>query len=77
MRESLFGANATLSHVAAVFFLPFLRQSGDRLQAYFSLAFAIFAAYWIDAAFTPPNNEALQWSTAFGSSPSRHSLWPQ
>jgi hypothetical protein len=58
VREYLLGATAGLSLVAALFFLRFWRKAGDRLFAFFSLAFALLAANWTALALIPPEDES-------------------
>ena len=57
MREFMIGAIAMGSLVAALFFLRFLRQTRDRLFAFFALAFAIMAANWTALVFLSPQDE--------------------
>jgi hypothetical protein len=58
MREFMIGAIAMGSLVAALFFLRFLRQTRDRLFAFFALAFALMAANWTAMVFFRPEDEA-------------------
>lgn len=46
MHDFLWGALVALCSVAALFFLRYWRTSGDRLFAWFSLAFAMLAGSW-------------------------------
>ncbi len=52
MVEFLSGVMFTGSLVAALFFLRFWRQSGDRLFAIFALAFWILGVHWFVLAWT-------------------------
>ena len=54
----MIGATAMGSLVAALFFLRFLRQTRDRLFAFFALAFALMAANWTAMIFLRPEDEA-------------------
>ena len=57
MLELVTGANCALSAVAALFFLRFWRQTGDRLFAAFSIAFGLLSAHWLALALTSPDQE--------------------
>lgn len=50
---ALFMACAT----AAVFFLRYWRSTGDRLFAFFAVAFAVMALNWVSLAFIDPGEE--------------------
>jgi hypothetical protein len=57
MIEFLWGGSAACALVAAVFFLRFFRQSGDRLFAFFAAAFAAFAVHWTLLAMSESTDE--------------------
>jgi hypothetical protein len=52
MTDIIMGAVATLFGVAALFFLRFWRDTGDRLFALFALAFGVLAANRVGLALT-------------------------
>lgn len=52
MREFLMGMLAATTLIAGLFFLRYWRVSGDRLFAYFSLAFGVMSLSWIALAVT-------------------------
>jgi hypothetical protein len=51
------GALTALSLVAALFFLRYWRSTGDRLFAFFSIAFVLFSASWTALATRPSVGE--------------------
>lgn len=57
MADFLNGANVMGTAVAALFFLRFWRQTGDRLFASFALAFALLGANWLALSLTSPDYE--------------------
>lgn len=57
MAEFLNGANLMGAAVAALFFLRFWRQTGDRLFASFALAFTLLGANWLALSLTSPDYE--------------------
>lgn len=61
MVNFLSGVICAGSLTAALFFLRFWRQTGDRLFAIFSLAFALFAASRLVLALLDEGNEARTW----------------
>jgi hypothetical protein len=61
MVEFLSGVIFAGSLTAALFFLRFWRQSGDRLFAIFALAFAVFALSRLGLAVLDEANEARSW----------------
>ncbi|MGA8708733.1 MAG: DUF5985 family protein [Steroidobacteraceae bacterium] len=54
MRQFVWGMLTTETAVAALFFVRFWRLSGDRLFAYFALAFAVMAINWIGLSTVDP-----------------------
>lgn len=58
MIEFIAGASTVASAVIALFFLRFWRDTGDRLFAIFSLAFAIFAVNRVVLTILDETNEA-------------------
>jgi hypothetical protein len=61
MVEFLSGVIFAGGFVAALFFLRFWRETGDRLFAIFALAFAIFALSRLGLAALDESNEARTW----------------
>lgn len=61
MADFLSGVIFAGSLTAALFFLRFWRQTGDRLFAIFSLAFTLFAANRLLLAILDESNEARTW----------------
>jgi Family of unknown function (DUF5985) len=61
MAQFLSGVVFAGSLTAALFFLRFWRQTGDRLFALFALAFAVFAASRLGLAALDESNEARPW----------------
>jgi hypothetical protein len=57
MEEILMGAIAMATSIAALFFLRFWRDTGDRLFAVFSAAFLLLAITRIGIAFSPEATE--------------------
>jgi hypothetical protein len=57
MIELLNGVNLTCAAIAAVFFLRFWRDSGDRFFASFALAFGLLGVHWLGLALTAPDYE--------------------
>jgi membrane protein CcdC involved in cytochrome C biogenesis len=55
------GASTLASAVIALFFLRFWRDTGDRLFAIFSVAFAVFAVNRIVLTILDETNEARQY----------------
>jgi hypothetical protein len=53
----LWGALATASLTAALLFLRFWRVGGDRLFAFFALAFGVFALNWLVLGLAAPTEE--------------------
>ena len=53
----LFGMLTAAALVAAVFFLRFWTLTGDRLFAFFALAFVALALNWLALALTDPASE--------------------
>jgi len=58
MRQFLWGALAMASLVAGSFFLRYWRVSGERLFAFFAVAFAMLSANWLVLAIADPAYEA-------------------
>jgi hypothetical protein len=58
MIQFIAGASTVASGVIALFFLRFWRDTGDRLFAIFSLAFAVFAANRIVLTVLDETDEA-------------------
>jgi hypothetical protein len=58
MRDFLWGALAMGSVTIAVFFLRYWRRTGDRLFAFFAIAFAVMGLNWIGLALIDPGVEA-------------------
>lgn len=58
MRQFTWGALFMASFVAGLFFLKFWRATGDRLFAFFCLAFWVFALNWASLAAAVPGEEA-------------------
>jgi hypothetical protein len=56
--ELSFGGLAMSSAVAAMFFLRFWRDTGDRLFLAFTVAFALLAAHWVGLGLVPPGLES-------------------
>jgi hypothetical protein len=54
----LWAASAMCSIGVAVFYLRFWRQTGDRLFAWFALAFLLLAANWSALALVEPREES-------------------
>ena len=54
----LWGASALGACAAAVFFVRFWRETGDRLFAFFAIAFLAMAVNWGGLAATLPADEA-------------------
>jgi len=52
VREFLLGMLTTTTLVAGLFFLRYWRVTGDRLFAFFSLAFAVMSLSWVALALT-------------------------
>lgn len=52
------GVSACGSFIAAVLFLRFWRDTGDRLFMWFAFAFAMFALNWTGLAVARPPDEA-------------------
>ena len=61
LHEFLLGAAATLSVVAALFFLRYWRVARDRFFLFFAVAFALLAVNWGWVAATEPLTESRQW----------------
>lgn len=61
MSEFLQGATALASLAVAVFFLRYWRETGDRLLAVFSVAFAVFALNRLLLAVLDEESEARTW----------------
>ena len=57
MRQFLWGALTMANIAVAMFFLRYWRTSGDRLFAYFGVAFAIMALNWVGLASVDPSVE--------------------
>lgn len=58
MTDFLWGANAMAALVAAVFFLRFRRETGDRLFSLFALAFGALALSWLLPVLLAPARES-------------------
>ena len=58
MRQLCWGMLTMASVVASLFFLRYWRVSGERLFAFFALAFALLAANWLVLAIVDPAFEA-------------------
>jgi hypothetical protein len=61
MAEFLSGVIFAGGLTAALFFLRFWRQTGDRLFAIFALAFALFAGSRLALVIIDESNEARAW----------------
>jgi hypothetical protein len=61
MADFLSGVIFAGSLTAALFFLRFWRQTGDRLFAIFALAFTLFAVSRLGLALLDESNEARTW----------------
>ena len=57
MEEMLMGAIAMATSIAALFFLRFWRDTGDRLFAVFAAAFLLLAITRVGIAFSPAPTE--------------------
>ena len=57
MNQFLWGASATLSAVAALFFARFWRRTRDELFACFALGFSTLALHWITLGVLNPGDE--------------------
>ncbi len=57
MTDFLNGANLMGAAIAALFFLRFWRQTGDRLFASFALAFTLLSVNWLALSLTSPDYE--------------------
>ncbi len=55
--QFLWGALAMASGTAALFFLRFWRQSGDRLFLFFCLSFLLLSVSWVVLAILRPGLE--------------------
>lgn len=58
MRQFCWGMLSMASLVAALFFLKYWRMSGDRLFAFFAVAFALLAVNWLTLSAIDPGFEA-------------------
>jgi Family of unknown function (DUF5985) len=58
VKQFCWGMLTMASLVAALFFLRYWRVSGDRLFAFFAVAFAILAVNWLALAAIAPAVEA-------------------
>jgi hypothetical protein len=58
MNRFLLGVLAAFSAAIALFFLKFLRESGDRLYGFFSAAFAVLTLDWVARALLSPRHES-------------------
>lgn len=58
MKQFIWGLLTMETAVAALLFLRYWRVSGDRLFAYFALAFAAMAINWIGVASVDPALES-------------------
>ena len=61
MIQFVAGASTVASAVIALFFLRFWRDTGDRLFAMFSVAFAVFAVNRIVLTILDETNEAREY----------------
>lgn len=58
MNLFMLGALTALSATAALFFLRFRKESGDRLFGFFAAAFAVLAVDWLAHALLAPRHES-------------------
>ncbi len=58
MRQFAWGLLSMASLVAGLFFLRYWKDSGERLFAFFAVAFGLMAANWITLAAVDPAFEA-------------------
>jgi hypothetical protein len=58
MNEFLLGTLAAFSAAIALFFLRFMRETGDRLYGFFSAAFAVLTVDWIARTVLTPRHES-------------------
>jgi len=61
MREFVLGLLTMTTLIAGLFFLRYWRASGDRLFAYFALAFATMSISWLALAATSPSFEGIHY----------------
>lgn len=61
MTQFFNGACAISSAVIGLFFLRYWRVSADRLFAFFTAAFWLFAAHWVALAVVAPSDEERHW----------------
>ena len=58
MKQFCWGMLTVASLVASLFFVKYWKMSGDRLFAFFGLAFALLAGNWLTLAAIDPAFEA-------------------